>query len=154
MYNMSPNIMVDVIDNSIVTVKSCEPSSQITPFLWKTEPEVGFSVKMLNCLLAFSFFPLCCSEEWNIISRPNLEKLNLIPFHDTKEASLHGHGDASKSLNPTTWRKSAFMEVSKLSWVKPTWTQQPRKQQKLRNCTDPVGNAIEFEHLDGTHHKG
>ena len=33
---------------------------------------------------------------------------NLIPFHDTKEVSLHSHGDASKSLHPTTLQISAF----------------------------------------------
>lgn len=34
MYDMGSNIMVDVIDYSIVPIKSCESSPQITPFLF------------------------------------------------------------------------------------------------------------------------
>lgn len=34
MYDMRSNVMVDVINPSIVTIKCCKPSSQITPFLF------------------------------------------------------------------------------------------------------------------------
>ncbi len=47
--------------------------------------------------------------------KENFDKFSPIPFHDTKEVCLHGHGDASKSLNPTTSQISAFQcEFSKV----------------------------------------
>lgn len=33
MYHMSSNVVVDVVDPSIVPIQCCEPSSQVTPFL-------------------------------------------------------------------------------------------------------------------------
>lgn len=39
MYDMSSYVVVDVVDQPVIAVKSREPASQITPFLFYQEQE-------------------------------------------------------------------------------------------------------------------
>lgn len=40
-----------------------------------------------------------------------------IPFHDTKEVSLHGHGDASRSRNPATLQTPEIVEANSIEKI-------------------------------------
>jgi hypothetical protein len=46
MDHMGPNIVVDVVDYSIITVKSCKSSSQITPFLFDEHRTKQLAIKI------------------------------------------------------------------------------------------------------------
>lgn len=104
MYDMGTNIMMDVIDQSIVTIKSCQPSSQITPFLFDIDTEPSISTYILQNNAAVTLFDRgqCYLRSQKVIP------INTLPFHGTREVCPHGHGDASKSLSPTTRRTPAF----------------------------------------------
>jgi len=96
MYHMSSNIMMDVIDQSVVTIQCCKSSSQVTPLLFWENHEiytpVGFNLKRKSDVV---------KEQWK-------QRICILPCHGTKEAYLHDHGDAGKSQSPTTLHLSVF----------------------------------------------
>lgn len=56
MYHMGPDVMVDIIDPSIVTIERCKPSSQITPFLSTQYKDISISIELAHKIfICYSF---------------------------------------------------------------------------------------------------
>lgn len=98
MYNMSSNIVVDVVNPSIIPIKRRQPSSQVTPLL------VSKTQRSFNCYTIHNMDGFLVKKNKHYPE----------PFLDTMEASRHDHGDVGMSPNPTTSQISAILYVSPL----------------------------------------